>query len=292
MVVAVYGWGVHHENFDALVHFFECLRMHDFQVQLFEPMAVWLYEHFGYVPEGVTTFRSQHDLSSFLKFMISIGGDGSFLDSAQYVLNREVPILGVNFGHLGFLTSSSSARIDQVIEDLTCGNFTLEDRVTAKVNLATLDSSDVHYALNDITLQKSAKSMLIINAHIDGTFLCTYRCDGIIVSTPTGSTAYSLSVGGPIVVPQAETLLISPMAPHNLGVRPLVVPDSAEIHLRATSRDSVMLLSVDAQDYQLDGAHDLTISRGDRKVKIVRTKGENFYSALRKKLHWGMDARN
>ena len=147
-------------------------------------------------------------------------------------------------------------------------------------------------ALNDVTLQKSGKSMLVINAHIDGHFLCSYWCDGLIVSTPTGSTAYSLSVGGPLIVPTAQTLLVSPIAPHNLSMRPLVLADSSVLHLRATSRDPEIVLGADAKVFKESSPLEVTVSKSAYRVKLVRLQREDFYSALREKLKWGMDVRN
>ncbi|PIE84487.1 MAG: NAD(+) kinase [Bacteroidia bacterium] len=272
--------------------FFHSVRTHGWRVVVYRPMLDWLYAHFGYRPEIHSVFSEAEELPQGLDLMISLGGDGTFLDSAQYVLARQVPILGINFGHLGFLASGSTDNLGEVLGGVARGDFDVERRVTAGVRLMRDGEPLSLCALNDITLQKNGKSMLIINVHIDGTFLCTYWCDGLIVSTPTGSTAYSLSVGGPIILPAAATVLMSPIAPHNLGMRPLVLPDSAEIHLRATSRDPHMVLGVDAQRYALSGAQDFTIARGAHAVHVVRLRGDSFYTALREKLNWGMDARN
>ncbi|PID90029.1 MAG: NAD(+) kinase [Bacteroidetes bacterium] len=281
-----------HESFDALVSFFHSVHARGWRAVVYRPMLDWLYSYFGYRPEIHSVFTEASELPEGLDLLISLGGDGTFLDSAQYVLPRQVPILGINFGHLGFLASGSTDNIGEVLDMVSRGEYDVERRVTAAVRLLREGAPQSLTALNDITLQKNGKSMLIINVHIDGTFLCTYWCDGLIVSTPTGSTAYSLSVGGPIMLPAAATVLMSPIAPHNLGMRPLVLPDSAEIHLRATSRDPRMVLGVDAQQHTLSGAQDFTIARGEHAVHVVRLRGDNFYTALREKLNWGMDARN
>jgi len=292
VLVAVYGWGVEHEHFDALVQFFQALRECGWGMQLYEPMARSLASHFGYVPEWALLFSSAAELKPEVRFMVSIGGDGTFLDSMQYVCGRDVPIVGVNFGHLGFLAAGQNMEVHRMVMQLYQGSYEVEERTTLQANLHREGSSASMVALNDVTLQKSGKSMLVINAHIDGHFLCSYWCDGLIVSTPTGSTAYSLSVGGPLIVPTAQTLLVSPIAPHNLSMRPLVLADSSVLHLRATSRDPEIVLGADAKVFKESSPLEVTVSKSAYRVKLVRLQREDFYSALREKLKWGMDVRN
>lgn len=288
----MYGWGVEHENFDALVQFFESCHSMGCSVRLFAPMAEWLDSRFGYRVEGATLFGERDTLDASVQFLVSVGGDGTFLDSVQYALNAEIPIVGINFGHLGFLASAQALAARSVVEALVQGNYAIEHRAMAKAVIPGVADGHSLFALNDITVQKSSKSMLITNVHIDGVFLCTYWSDGLIISTPTGSTAYSLSVGGPIIVPFAQTLLLSPIAPHNLSIRPLVLPDSSVIHLRSISRDPEIVLGVDAQGFRVQGVCEVTVTRALQEVRVVRLPGENFYTALREKLKWGMDVRN
>lgn len=292
MLIAVYGWGVEHEDFDALVQFFESVREAGCSICLFEPLARWLQSWFGYMPEDARLFGESNPLDEGVRFLVSIGGDGTFLDSVQYVNGLDIPIVGINFGHLGFLASAHAGAVREVVDSLVSGRYHVERRAMAEAVVPMVQDGAPLFALNDVTIQKNSKSMLVINVHIDGSFLCTYWCDGLIVSTPTGSTAYSLSVGGPIIVPYAETLLLSPIAPHNLNLRPLVLSDSSVIHIRATSRDPEMVLGVDAQVYRVNGACEMTIRRAPSTVRVIRLCDDTFYGALREKLKWGMDARN
>lgn len=290
-VVAVYGWGVEHEHFDALIHFFEAVCAAGWRVQIYRPLLAWLHSQFGYTPEYLAVFGEGEALLPEVRFMVSIGGDGTFLDSAQYIAAQGVPIIGVNFGHLGFLTSAQTNDAQQLVQALVEGRYTVERRTMLEVRVAG-DDGGPYVCLNDITLHKSEKSMLVVNAHIDGQFLCSYWCDGLIASTPTGSTAYSLSVGGPIIVPCASTILLSPIAPHNLSMRPLVLSDASRIHLRAVSRDPSIVLGVDARVFHCNSPLEVTIARSACQVQVVRLHHEDFYTALRKKLNWGVGVRN
>lgn len=290
----MYGWGVDHVDFDSLMEFFEAAHQCGWQVYMYGGMELRLYSQFGYVPTVDGVFDTVEDLPPTLDFFVSIGGDGTFLDAVHFVYPLRVPILGINFGHLGFLASASTSVVREVVRALSDEEYRVEWRTMLCVQVKSADDEAhrVVNALNDIAIQKEEKAMLLVNAHIDGEFLCTYWCDGLIVSTPTGSTAYSLSVGGPIIAPTSSTLLISPIAPHNLSIRSLVLPDSSAIHLRVTSRDQNVNLSADASMYKCRAPVELQIQRSDHRVGVVRLRNDNFFVAIREKLHWGTDVRN
>lgn len=294
MVVAVYGWGVAHVDFDPLVEFFDAARERGWRVFMYQGMRQSMHSQFGYVPTVQGYYSTTDELPRGLDFFISIGGDGTFLDAVHFSEDLRVPILGINFGHLGFLASGSTNAVRSVVEQLSAGEYRLEWRAMLHAVVEGEDDAlrGEFNALNDLTLQKGSKSMLLVNAHIDGVFLCTYWCDGLIVSTPTGSTAYSLSVGGPIIAPTSGTFLIAPIAPHNLSIRPLVLPDTSTIHLRVTSRDSELVLGADAAVYRGHAPVDINLSRARDQVGVVRLKNDNFFVAIREKLHWGTDVRN
>lgn len=295
MEVAVFGWGVSHENFDALAALLERLHARGWKVWVYDNMLQSLRSQFGYVPSFVHPYSLREELPNSLDFLFSIGGDGTILDAAQYILGSNVPIVGINFGHLGFLSSIQAAALAHIEELLESGYYAIERFPTAQAQISREGQIlPFHYALNDITVQKSGKSMLIVNTSIDGTFLCTYWSDGVIVSTPTGSTAYSLSVGGPIVSPLAHVLLLSPISPHSLYTRSLVLADSSEIHMRVRCRDKEvpLIVGIDAQEYQFKGTIDVRVTRSPIEVFLVRFREKNFYTALREKLGWGNDPRN
>ena len=234
-------------------------------------------------------------LADDVDMLLSIGGDGTFLSAAKYVAGRDVPVMGVNLGRMGFLSENRPSDVAQAI--LT-GEYTIESRAMLKAVILgseTGEDSGVAswpYALNEFTVHRNVAAMLGVDVTIDGVCLPTYWADGLIVSTSSGSTAYSLSAGGPIVLPESKVLLISPIAPHNLNVRPLVVPDNAEISLRMISRDDKVILTADNRTSLVSADTQIGISVAQFSLKRVRLKKSNFIDALTEKLFWGEDVRN
>lgn len=294
LTVAVYGWGVAHEDFDALVQLFEVMQERGWRLQIYHELDSWLRRHFGYQMEGATLFHDAGDLFGGLDFFVSVGGDGTFLDAAQFAYGESVPIVGVNFGHLGFLTAARSDEVRSLVLALEERRYTIENRITIEVNIGAEEGAcgGVHVALNDLSIQKSGKSMLRINTHVNGAFLCTYWSDGLILSTPTGSTAYNISVGGPIVLPGTGAMILCPIAPHNLSMRPLVLPGESEIVLRASGRDEEVLVGVDAQVFRCKSPVEVRATQSQHTVRLVRMEGDSFFSSIREKLNWGLDERN
>ena len=227
--------------------------------------------------------------------LLSIGGDGTFLSASKYVAAKDVPVMGVNLGRMGFLSENRPSDVAQAI---LAGEYTVESRAMLKAVILgseTGEGGEVDswpYALNEFTVHRNGTAMLGVDVTIDGVCLPTYWADGLIVSTSSGSTAYSLSAGGPIVLPESKVLLISPIAPHNLNVRPLVVPDSAEITLRMISRDDKVILTADNRTSLVSADTQIGISVAQFSLKRVRLKKSNFIDALTEKLFWGEDVRN
>lgn len=289
----MYGWGVAHEDFDALIQLFEVMRERCWRVQVYYQLDAWLRSQFGYQLEGVSRFRTAEDLSDDLRFLISVGGDGTFLDAAQFAYGALLPIVGVNFGHLGFLTSAQSDGVRPLVLALEERRYTVENRITLAVTIISDDdNAGTYMALNDLSVQKSGKSMLHVNTHVDGVFLCTYWSDGLILSTPTGSTAYNISVGGPIVIPGTDAMILCPIAPHNLSMRPLVFPSQSKISLRASGRDAEVLVGVDAQVFRCKSPVEVHATQARHTVRLVRLEGDSYFSSIREKLKWGVDERN
>lgn len=223
--------------------------------------------------------------------VLSVGGDGTFLSVSKLVSDSGIPVVGVNMGRLGFLSEN---RPEDVAEALLAGEYTVEDRTllcAVSIGADGQKGEDV-FALNEITVHRSGAAVLGVDVCIDGKKLPTYWADGLIVSTSSGSTAYSLSVGGPIVLPQSKVLLVSPIAPHNLNIRPLVVPDSSEIMLRMQSRDGKYIFTADNVTRELpeDTAIEVTVARFS--LRRVRLNRSDFINALTEKLFWGEDVRN
>lgn len=223
---------------------------------------------------------------------ISLGGDGTFLKAATHVGDRKIPILGINTGRLGFLADVLPEEMDQVVEEIMCGRYRVEERSVLQVISLTGSIRLNPFGLNEIAVLKhDSSSMISIHTAINGEQLTTYQADGLVVATPTGSTAYSLSVGGPIIVPHSRSFAVTPVAPHSLNVRPLVIDDDAEIMLRIESRSHNFLVSVDGRSESLAEETQLLIRKAPYCVHVVKRFDHHFFNTLRNKMMWGADAR-
>lgn len=226
-------------------------------------------------------------------FIFSIGGDGTLLESVMQARARQIPILGINTGRLGFLATVSPDMIQDALEALFAGQFQLEERTLVSLLSDTDLFEEYNFALNDFTITKTdTSSMVTIHAYLDGEFLNSYWSDGLIVSTPTGSTGYSLSCGGPVVLPTNEVFIITPISPHNLNVRPMIIPDGSELSFKVESRSNNFLVSLDSRFRIVDENVGLRVRKEGFKARLVKFNQDNFVQTLRTKLHWGLDARN
>jgi len=224
---------------------------------------------------------------------LSIGGDGTFLNTAARIGRKQIPILGINTGRLGFLADVSNDGIIPALDAILANHFSIEERALLFVETSDGTTFEYPYALNEVSvLKQDSSSMMSINASINGEMVHTYQADGLIVSTPTGSTAYSMSVGGPLVVPQAQNIILSPVASHSLNVRPLIVPDSWIIELEVHSRSQNYLVALDGRSIVLEHKTKLRISKADYTVKIIKQLNHTFFDTLKNKLMWGVDKRN
>lgn len=243
---------------------------------------------------GVTDICGRQDMDGHdFDMLVSIGGDGTFLSAAALVGASGIPVLGMNLGRLGFLSENGP---DQVADAILSGSYTVEDRslLSALPSFPTGNPAvdGWPFALNEVTVHRIGAAMLGVDVDIDGAPLPTYWADGLIVATSSGSTAYSLSVGGPIVLPESRVLIISPISPHNLNVRPLIVPDTAKISIGLRSRDSSVMFTVDNRMVEADASLKLEVSVAQFSLKRVRLNGSSFINALTSKLFWGEDIRN
>jgi NAD+ kinase len=238
-------------------------------------------------------FFSNHlDLPKDLDFLISIGGDGTFLESVTLVRDTGIPIVGFNSGRLGFLANISSADIDKAIKELLGKEYKLEQRSLIGLNCQDCLFGDFSYALNEVTIQKTSSSLITIHTYINDVFLNSYWTDGLILATPTGSTAYSLSVGGPIVTPDSNNFIISPIAPHNLNVRPVIIPDSSILKLKVEGRTSNYNITLDSRSAIIEIGMEIIVSKSPFRINLIKLNSIDFYSTLRNKLMWGADKRN
>lgn len=227
-----------------------------------------------------------------LDLLVSMGGDGSFLDSVDYLGNCAVPLLGINLGRLGFLSSTRLEDVGTSLQALVEHRYTIEERT-----MLTLEGCPGFgarkRALNEVSFHKrDGAAMISIHAHLDGVFLNTYWADGLIIATPTGSTAYSLSCGGPLLAPECDAMVITPIAPHNLNVRPFVIPGNSTLTLYVDARGEKYLVNLDARSEVMDRSPALQVQRAEHRVKLVQMEGQDFLDTLRSKLSWGLDVRS
>ncbi len=224
--------------------------------------------------------------------VISMGGDGTFLTAASRVRQKMIPILGVNMGRLGFLADVSPDEIERCIDAIHDENYSVENRALIQVTSDGEPLEGYNYALNDVAiLKRDTASMISIRAHINGEYLTTYQADGLVISTPTGSTAYSLSNGGPIIVPGTKVFSMTAVAPHSMNIRPIVLSDSSEITLTVESRSHNFLIAIDGRSEKCKEGTKLTLRRAPYDVKVVKRSNQTYYNTLRNKMMWGIDAR-
>lgn len=237
-------------------------------------------------------YELKDDLSD-VDFMISVGGDGTLLEAVTHVGALETPILGINMGRLGFLATTARDRISNAIEALHKDYYKTDRRSLIHLIADRNIFDGLNFGLNEMTiLKKDTSSMIVVHAYIDGEYLNSYWADGLIVSTPTGSTGYSLSCGGPLVLPQSNNFIITPVSPHNLNVRPMIVSDKSVISFEIEGRSKNFLVSLDSRSYTVDASIQLAVKKEQFSVKLVKLDGYNFFDNLRQKLNWGLDVRN
>ena len=224
--------------------------------------------------------------------VLSIGGDGTFLKAASRVGSRNIPILGINTGRLGFLADVSPEEMEDTFNDIYSNNYRIEDRSVLQVSCKEQELKGYPFGLNEIAvLKRDSSSMISIHTAINGAYLTTYQADGLVIATPTGSTAYSLSIGGPVIVPHSNIIAITPVAPHSLNVRPIVINDDWEITLDVESRSHNFLIAIDGRSETCREGSKLTIRKADYKIKVVKRQNHIFFNTLRNKMMWGADGR-
>ena len=240
-------------------------------------------------------FKTFKVLDNSYDLLISVGGDGTMLRAITFVRNFSIPIVGINTGRLGFLATIQKDNIEKAINDILKGNYSISERSLLSIKTEPENESllDFNIALNEIAVsRKNTTSMITVETSLNNEYLTSYWADGLIISTPTGSTGYSLSCGGPVIMPDADSFTLTPIAPHNLNARPLVIPDSTEIKLKVSGREDNYLVSLDSRIATLNNNSIVIIKKAAFKIKMIELEGESFISTLRKKLLWGEDKRN
>lgn len=250
----------------------------------------------GFVSNSnIQTFSSYKDLNSSFHFMITVGGDGTMLRAITFIRNSHIPTIGINTGRLGFLATISKNDIEVALEKLFKKQYTIKNLSLLAISTSPQkkELEHLHFALNEVTVsRKNTASMITIKTFLDYEYLESYWADGLIITTPTGSTGYSLSCGGPIITPQAKSFALTPIAPHNLNVRPLVIPEETIVSFTVSGREDEFLLSLDSRIMTIGNDTEVTVKKADFHLKMVQLKGQSFLKTLRGKLLWGKDTRN
>jgi NAD+ kinase len=291
MKIAIYSRQVSVRDVAFIQKLFNALHSRKAEVVIYEPYLQSLKEYIE-LPSTFHSFSSHQEINGKVDFVFSLGGDGTLLDTVTFVRHYNIPVMGINIGRLGFLANIGKEEINSAFDALESGSYIIDKR-----SMLCLDSNprlfgEVNYALNDFTVvKKDATTMLTLHVYLNGEFLNSYWADGLIVSTATGSTGYSLSCGGPIIVPSSSDLIITPIAPHNLNVRPIVVPDNTVVSLEIEGRSDNYLCTLDSRYEAVDSSYQLAVKKCDHKFNLVRLADHNFLRTLSTKLNWGSDAR-
>ena len=276
---------------EKIVHqLYQTLLSYRIAIQIYKPFQEYMLERLSDGVGGV--FTGSDDLAADVKLLLSVGGDGTFLDAVEIVRHRGIAVAGVNIGRLGFLANIAKEDVGKWLEKMHEGAFEIEERTLIHATIEGKPAMEFPYALNDAVIHKTICGLITVHTWSNTEFLNSYWADGLIVATPTGSTAYSLSVGGPVVAPESQNFIISPIAAHNLNVRPLVIPDNVTLKLKAECREKnqKFTLALDSRSMEFKSGTEIELKRADFKIRTIKTSP--FYTTLRNKLMWGVDKRN
>ncbi len=291
MTIGVYGKKIDAEFTEATRNLFAALEKYQVEVLLYLPLLDFIKANLSFIPNFRGTFINSHEVKG-IDIMISLGGDGTFLDSITLVQDSGIPVMGINLGRLGFLATTSIPEIDNSIDLLMASKYTVEQRSMLQVDAGSHYFEPFPFGLNDFVVRNVGSGLLHVSTCINGNYLSTYWADGLILSTPAGSTAYSLSVGGPILTPSLSAFVLSAIAPHHLTVRPLVIPDDSYIELEVSGREGGVMLSLDSRSSQVQLPVRVSLKKAPFHANVICLKGNTFYRTIRSKLLWGMDKRN
>jgi NAD+ kinase len=293
MKIALYGTEVKEENILVYKRIFQIMDEKQIEIILPESIKNDLILNHGLEISNIEIFKNNSIDCENVDFLLTVGGDGTFLSAVPLTIEKMIPIAGINCGRLGFLADITVESLEDSLLQLLKGDFQIENRTMIELVSPPELFGNFNYAVNELTVHKlNNSSMIKIQTFINNEFLATYWADGLIIATPTGSTAYSLSVGGPIVTPNLSGLVITPIASHNLTVRPVVVPDEVEIKLMVEGRGNQFSVTNDQRSVPLDFLTPITIKKASKTISLIKLSGHTFYSTLRNKMMWGADKRN
>ena len=292
MLVALYNRTFAEQDVPLLLNILKMLEQHKLQLVFYKEFYERLQPHVSF-EKTPRLFTGKRDLPPHTDMLFSLGGDGTMLDAVCFVGNSNIPLIGVNLGRLGFLAAIPVEEVGDAILSLVRGSYTLEKRTLLHLDSSIPLFNGSPFALNEFTIHRQdTSSMIKIHTYLNGEFLNTYWADGLIVATPTGSTGYSLSCGGPVVFPQTSSFVITPVAPHNLNTRPIVVPDDNVISFEIEGRTEQFLCTLDSRTEMIRSNVQLAVKKESFLVSLVRPDEHNFLNTIRQKLYWGIDKRN
>jgi NAD+ kinase len=292
MTIAIFGSPYPEHLTKYIQHLIKKLELEHVKIIVEEEFNKFLKKNIRFTTK-TDTFNSHASLRDNADFLFSIGGDGTLLKAVTFVRKSSIPIMGINTGRLGFISSISAGQIDDAVRDILKGDYKVNERALLELNTKNKLFKDKNFALNEVAIsKKDTSSMVRIDAYVDDEFLNTYWADGLVVSTPTGSTGYSLSCGGPIIMPGTNNIIITPNAPHNLNVRPIVINDRSIVKLKVEDRDQLALVSLDSRSRAFDSDTELIIKKADFKIRLIQPQNNSFTSTIRNKLMWGLDKRS
>jgi NAD+ kinase len=292
MNVAIFGKSYPSRFFEYIQTLIEKLEEVNCGLHIYQPYYEFINSRIKFKSD-ITLFNTQKDLVNKVDYLFSIGGDGTLLDTISFVGDSGIPIFGINLGRLGFLSSTSKEDASLAIDHIVEGKFSLDKRSLLRLTSPDGYFGNINYALNEITVYKKApSSMITIHACVDDKHLNSYWADGLIVATPTGSTGYSLSCGGPIVSPGSGNFIVTPIAIHNLSVRPIIIPDTSVIKIKAEARHNEVFVNLDSRSVVVDSNTELTIEKAGFYINLIQLQDEDFFKTIREKLMWGKDIRN
>ena len=291
MRIALFGTPFPTQYNKYIQHLICKLELENVEILIHQEFYTFLEEEIEFKNEIETYERIT--ASDNIDYLFSIGGDGTLLRAVTYVRDSEIPIMGINTGRLGFISSISTDQIEVAVNNVLSGNYKLRSRTMLSLDTENNLFGTTNFALNEVAIvKKNTSSMIRIDAYVDDEFLNSYWADGLLISTPTGSTGYSLSCGGPIIMPGTENIIIAPIAPHNLNVRPIIVNEKSVIKLKVEDRDQLSLVSLDSRSRAFDSSLELIIRKTEFKLNLIEPKDHSFVATIRNKLMWGSDKRN
>jgi NAD+ kinase len=291
MTIGIYSRLFKEEHLPYILELMTQFDKRNIPVMLFEEYYKAIRKHLP--AKKIQTFKNADDVKKNLSLLVTLGGDGTLLDTLDLIRDSQIPVAGINVGRLGFLADIHKQEIKELTDSIEQSTYTIEDRTLLMVESNKPIFGAVNFGLNELTIHKTdSSSMITVHVYLNGEFLNSFWADGLIIATPTGSTAYSLSCGGPIVFPSSGTFVLTPVAPHNLNARPIIIADNTVLSFEVECRSNNFLCAIDSRSFNIDDTYQLAVRKANFTFKLLRLPESSYLKTLREKLSWGEDTRN